>query len=157
MIEPTFDVKNLFLDRKAVTSAVDAGVKRSMIKSLSALRQRIIDQFQFGTQPSKPGQSPVVHSRNRYANLRNVLFSYDPSTQTGVVGSIRLPKSKSAVPGILEHGGTVTIPGRLLRNGRRTRPVTVKIAKRPAASVALQKADRNGELLVPFRNSVGGG
>jgi hypothetical protein len=157
VIEPKFDMKLAFFDRKAVTDAVDAGTRRAMVKSLAAVRRRIIDQFQFGEGPSKPGQSPRVHSRNRYANLRNVLFAYDPRTQTGVVGSIKLPGSKTAVPGILEHGGTVTIPGRVRRNGSRIRPLTITIAKRPAASVALQKAARSGEILVPFRNSVRGG
>jgi hypothetical protein len=156
MIEPTFDLKKAFFDRKAVTDAVDAGTRKAMVKSLAAFRNRLIAQFQFGDKPSKPGQSPRVRSRNRYANLRNVQFAYDAKTQTGVAGSIRLPKSKSAVPGILEHGGTVTIPGRLRRNGSRTRPLTIRIAKRPAASVALTKSVRSGEIIVPYRNSVRG-
>lgn len=154
MLEPTFDMKAAFFDTAAVKRAVDEGTRKAMVKSLSALRRRIIDQFQVGDGPSRPGQSPRVHSRNRYANLRNVLFAYDHKTQSGVVGSIRLPNSRSPVPGILEHGGTATIPGRVRRNGSRGPSRTVKIAARPAASPALQKALKAGDILTPWTNVV---
>lgn len=154
MIEPAFDMRKAFFNTKAVTSAVDAGVRRAMVKSLAAYRERLIAQFQFGEKPSKPGQSPRVHSRSRYANLRNVLFAYDAATQTGIAGSVRLSKSRNAVPGILEHGGTATIPGRIGRNGRRSRPQVIRIAPRPAASVALNKTVRGGEIIGPFKGSV---
>jgi hypothetical protein len=156
MIEPTFDIKDMFFDRKAFTDAVDAGIRKAMVKSLSALRERLISQFQFGEGPSRPGQSPRVHSRNRYANLRNVLFGYDDKNKTGVVGSIRLSRSREAVPGILERGGTVTIPGRMRRDGSQSKTRTIKIAARPAAAPALSKALKAGDILTPFRNSVVG-
>lgn len=156
MIEPQFDMKLAFFDRKAVTDAVDAGTRRAMVRSLASYRERLISQFQFGEKPSKPGQSPRVRSQSRYANLRNVLFAYNHQTKTGVAGSIRLSKSREAVPGILEHGGTVTIPGRAKRDGSRSASRTVKIAKRPAASVALNKSVRGGDIAGPFRNSIRG-
>ena len=156
MIEARFDLKDAFFDRKAVTEAVEAGTRKAMVQSLGAYRERLINQFQFGNQPSKPGQSPTVHSRSRYANLRNVLFSYDAKTKTGVAGSIRLPRSKEPLPGLLEHGGPIFIPRKTRRDGSATRARTIKIAKRPAASVALLKSVRNGEIITPFRNSVGG-
>lgn len=156
MIEPTFKITGLQFNTRPLNDAVDAGTKKSMVGSLMAYRERLIAQFQFGSKPSSPGQSPTVHSRNRYANLRNVLFSYDEKTKTGVAGSIRLSKSRSAVPGILEHGGTVTIPGRKRKDGSVGKSRTIRIARRPAASVALGKSVKSGAILGPFRNSIQG-
>ena len=156
MIEAQFKWQDAFFDRKAVTDAVDAGTRKAMVKSLGNYRRTLINQFQFGSKPSRPGQSPTVHSRNRFASLRNVLFAYDANSETGVAGSIRLPRSRDAVPGILEHGGTVMVPRRTRRDGSVTKARRIKIARRPAASVALSKSVRSGEILTPFRNSVGG-
>ena len=60
------------------------------------------------------GQPPIVRSRDKSANLRNILFAYNPQGHSVVIGPVGLnkrPKNSSAqtVPELLEKGGTASV------------------------------------------------
>jgi len=156
MLEPTFDIKTAFFNSQAVRDAVDEGTRRAMTKSLALYRRRLISLYRRGKGPSSPGNVPHVHSKNRYANLRNVLFGYDHRTKSGVAGPIRLQQSKNAVPGILEAGGTVNYPAMTTNAGNAIKARSIRIQARPSVSVALKASIRSGEIVSPFSNVITG-
>ena len=151
-----FDMKSAFFDQKKVIDAMDVATRRSMIKSLAKVRRRLIRTYRRGKKASAPGQPPRVHSRSRYANLKNVLFAYDTTTQQGVVGSVKLPRSKVAVPGLLEGGGIIKYNNARRRGGAPGKPQVIHIKPRPAVGPALKQSIESGEIVQPFANSVRG-
>lgn len=125
--------KNAFFDRAAVLRAIGpvkkqilsgkgAFIARAAMSSLKSRRDKnIVDKktgrvtVRSGT-PSVPGQPPKV-SNLRLPNLkktvqgtRAILFAYDESTDSVVVGPVLYRSSRSAVPvpRTLEFGGTAT-------------------------------------------------
>ncbi|MGN6543781.1 MAG: hypothetical protein ACTHK7_01945 [Aureliella sp.] len=66
---------------------------------------------------SLPGQPPSVHTSDKVATLKNILFGYEPKTHSVVIGPVRLnsqsrdwiDSGSKATPGLLERGGVVTI------------------------------------------------
>ena len=100
---------------------------------------------------SKPGKPPRYHTKL----LRNgILFGYDKSSRSVVIGARKLNGSESAAE-VLEKGGT-TIVKTLSKNGKRKRRA-VKIQARPyvgRASINYQFADAKFKELtasVPFK------
>lgn len=175
MITPTFEMKKAFFDRQKINDAIDRETRKALTKSLAFVRRRMRSGLRRRKRASKPGQSPSVHSTNPVASLKAIFFAYDERTKSGVVGSIKLNGQKSlstssqALPGLLELGGTVTIPeeswdGRTWVQQRRRRRVParkktrkrrVKIAPRPNAAPSLQAEADAGNILSPWANVVG--
>ena len=144
--------KSNFFDRLAITSAVDkARVKvlskcgafvmrraRSSIKRPGANRAaakvrdakgRLVFQR---LRASKPGSPPFSQTG---LLKKFILFSYDRSSQSVVVGPTLLNRPSGA-PEALEYGGTVKAPAWWQRDGRPVRTVT--IAARPYMRPALK-------------------
>ncbi len=95
-------VRTFFLDRAAVTSAVDAGKRRALAKAGAFVRRRARSSIRKRKAVSAPGQPPSSHS----GELRKLLFfAYDPGTQSVVVGPARFRRGEA--PPLLEYGGTV--------------------------------------------------
>ena len=126
---------------------------------------------------SKPNDRPIQHVPSAYS-AKNIRFSVSTTGDYGVIGSVKLTKRRMDVKqtqtasGVLEHGGRVRfIEGQYrLDDGRKTwrrlskrqngkllrqRSKTVKIARRPFMSRALDKALEKNALLVPWRDSFG--
>lgn len=176
MIELTMNMKQAFFDSQKVKRAVDRGTRRAMSRSLAFVRRRAISTYRRRKRPSKPGQAPSVHSTNPSVSLKNVLFAYDERTKSGVVGPVKLNGQKSLIkgrgslPGILEGGGTIVIPEeswdgkawftqsrtRRVDQRKKTRRRQVRLAPRPAMSVALQIESDKGNIASPWANVVTG-
>lgn len=91
-----------------------------------------------------PGQPPRVHSSG-FQSLKNILFFYDPQTETVVVGPRKFNQKQQSwidlgtktVPEVLEHGDAVTIREES-RDGRRWRHRRQK--KRPGVQYRKRRA-----------------
>ncbi len=171
----TFEMKKFFFDRPAVINAVDKKKRAAISKSLAFVRTRA--RSLLGRQKkkvSRPGKTPSVHTAGK--SLKTILFAYDPATEGGVVGPVRLNQvnttfmGQQTVPSILEFGATVKIPEvQFLPNGmwfrrdlRRTRTKyhakrtrTAVYKPRPFMSKALQIEQDAGHILSPWANVVG--
>lgn len=175
MITPTFDMKKAFFDSQKIKKAVDRQTRKALSKSLAFVRRRMRSGLRRRKKVSQPGQSPSVHSKHPVATLKYILFAYDESTKSGVVGPMKingrsLITGSSALPGLLEAGGTITIPeytvdGNNWRTEKRGRRVTQKVRKRkrtariqarPFVAPALAAEVAAGNIASPWANVVTG-
>lgn len=101
----TVDVKNMFFDAPKIMAAVDAAKRRNLSRQLSHIRRTARQTLRKRAKPSGSGQAPSVHTADKFATLKNIPFFYDTSTDSGVVGPLKIGHRKS-VPNILEFGGT---------------------------------------------------
>lgn len=177
MITPTFDMKKAFFDRQKVQSAVDRSTRRAMSKSLAYVRTSQRSSLRRRKRPSRPGQTPSIHSKNPNVSLKKILFAYDERTKSGVVGPVLLNSSKARarlnkpLPSVMELGGTLTLKevsynGKTWRQEpirRRRKPTSrkqkkrtrkVRIAPRPSAGPALEREVAKGNVLSPWANVV---
>lgn len=91
---------------------------------------------------SEPGEGPSVHSRDKYANLRNIRFQVNKDATEVVVGPLKITRGgrvrpvTGTVPSVLEHGGMVAI--KKDRSTRGKRLVVVQVEKRPFMAKAFR-------------------
>lgn len=103
------------------TDKVMAEARRARIKSLkragALLRQTMRqDILRPRKRPSQPGEAPSVHTSG-FAGLRTILFVYDGSTDSVVVGPVKLNQKQQdfitlgaiTVPQLLNEGAVVNI------------------------------------------------
>lgn len=105
-------IKEMFFDRKAVIDAVDKAKRAALSRGAAFIRTAARSSIRKRKKPSPPGSPPSSHT----GLLRRILFGWDPSTKTVVVGPMKTNQvffdgqSKpvtGTVPGILERGGQV--------------------------------------------------
>lgn len=154
MIDATFVLKNAIFDHQAVTKAVDKASQEAIEGGLEAVEQQMLSRLQSGDGPSRPGQSPNVHSNNAARNLRNIETAWDSRTKTGVVGSVLLARGDGPpLPGFLERGGSRVV----VRKARgRTVRRRISVAARPYSGPSLEDAIDSGEVVSPWSNVVRG-
>lgn len=143
MIEMKIDINNVqqfFFDKQAVMDAVGAAKARVMSRQGSLVRTIMRRSMRRRKGTSEPGQPPFAHT----GRIRdNVFFSFDPISDSCVIGPVLLNRSTDA-PHTLDKGGyAAVIPrdkkGRLLAIAA-ARTVQVRIAARPFSEPALENA-----------------
>lgn len=113
----TYELRRFFFDRQAVIARLEEAEARELSKIGAFLRTTAQRRFlRRRKRTSAPGEAPSVHSTDRVANLRNILFGYDPRSHGVVVGPVKLNQinttidmGNQTVPQILEFGGAVMI------------------------------------------------
>lgn len=112
----TFKATKFFLDREQVRKRLGRANARALSKAGAFVRRRARTQILRRRKTvSQPGSPPSIHSRSQVATLKNILFAYDPRSNTVVVGPVKLNQatrvngSRSTVPELLEFGGTQRI------------------------------------------------
>jgi hypothetical protein len=155
----TMEAKNLFFDRQAVTSQVDAATRKALSKAGAFVRRSSRSSIRRRKRVSRPGEPPSAHSTDPVASIKNILFAYEPQNQSVVIGPVRLNGKQvvggaivsGTVPQTLEFGGTVglrekrvgkrwvSIGRRKARPGQPTRIRKVKYAPRPFMGPALDR------------------
>ena len=136
----TWRIKDVFFDRQAVISAVDAAKRKVLSKAGAFIRQTAKTSIRKRKGTSQPGQPPFSHE----GSLRKfIYFGYDRAADSVVVGPVGF--KNSTAPAVLEHGGATVVE----RRGKRS---AVKIAARPYMWPALEKERPKLPLL--WRNSV---
>ena len=136
----TWRIKDVFFDRQAVISAVDAAKRKVLSKAGAFIRQAAKTSIRKRKGSSQPGQPPFSHE----GSLRKfIYFGYDRASDSVVVGPVGF--KNSTAPAVLEHGGATVV----VRRGKRA---PVKIAARPYMWPALEK--ERPQLPLLWRNSV---
>lgn len=125
-----FKFKQLFFDRQAVISKVDAATRRVLSKFGAFVRQTAKNSIWKRKRISKPGRPPSSH----IGLLRKFIwFGYDADRRSVVIGPARLnQKGRGEAPALLEYGGETT----LVRHGRRVR---ARFRPRPFMGPAFEK------------------
>ena len=157
MVTVSFQMKDLFFDRQSVIDRVKKANRRALSKVGAFIRRRARSSLRRRKKPSAAGSPPSVHSRDAVATLKNILFAYEPQSESVVIGPVRLNQrillgpelGSGTVPQVHEFGAAVKIRevkvGRKWLSGRRRvrpgQPVRVRSAKyspRPFMGPALE-------------------
>lgn len=120
MLNPTIGVRaqmqSWFFDRPEVLRRIGMANARRLRRAGAFIRRRAqTDILRRRKGVSAPGQPPHVHSRDRFASLRNIQFFLDRSGEALIVGPVKLnlasrdAHGSKTVPELLEFGGTAAI------------------------------------------------
>lgn len=107
--------KRGFFDRPAVVSAADRATRRTLSKFGAFVRRRAKSSIRKRRKPSDPGKPPSSHTG---LLKKFILFAYEPSRRSVVIGPTLLRETAVPVPALLEYGGEIPRPTR--RGGTRT-------------------------------------
>lgn len=113
----TYKVKHAFFDRAEVIREIGRRNAAALSKAGSWVRRTARQSMRRRKKASSPGTPPSAHSKDNVATLKNILFAWDRSRQSVVVGPVRLNQvqqswitgGNSSVPGIHEFGDVVTV------------------------------------------------
>lgn len=137
------EFKQLFFDRKAVMSKVDAASRKVLSKFGAFVRRSAKSSIRKRKKPAPPGSPPSSHTG---LLKKFIFFGYDLDAQSVVIGPTRLnQKGRGDAPPLLEYGGKTT----LKRRGKRKR-TTYKA--RPYMGPAFEK--EKPQLPAMWRDSV---
>lgn len=124
MITVTSQIKDRFFDRARVIETVHRHEIRRLSRAGAFVRRRARTSIlrrapkkRKGKQrrSARPGQPPLVHSNDNFANLRNILFGLAENDNAVVIGPRVVPSLKltgasaQTVPELLTFGGTARI------------------------------------------------
>lgn len=158
------DSKNWFFDKEAVIEAVGRAEARVLSKGGAFVWRTAHKLLRSRKRISRPGEPPSTHDTGGQKSLlrSRLFFAWDPDNRVCVVGPEAVhivyfdrhrQPVKGAVPGVLEHGGEITlleelIGGTWFRRDLRyrirgraypQRYRTAHIAARPYMRVAMEK------------------
>ena len=152
MFDLTTDIQKAFFDSDAIERKVDAESRRNLSRAGASVRRQQIRSIKRRKSTSQPGAPPNLHSRNRYASPKNILFGYDERTKSVAIGMVRIPESTVVgdvpFPEAMEVGGEIVVR----KKGGKAR--RVKIRRRPSAVPAAQQAANAGDLVEPWEGSI---
>lgn len=111
-------VKKFFFDRAAVINAVGRARAQVMARAGAYVCTRARSLLRRRKKTSQPGSPPSIHAPSGdYASLKNILFGWDPATETVIVGPVGINRVdrlngivvNGAVPALHEFGGTASV------------------------------------------------
>ena len=99
--------KKSFLDVQMLSNRMDNGTRIALLKAGGLMRRHVRGyklRRRKGT--SQPGRPPNIHTTGSGVNLRHVLFSWDDSSRSMIVGPVFFKRTLGQpVPQLLEGGG----------------------------------------------------
>ena len=131
----TFKLKKFTFREQALSAESFRVGRRVIVRGLAFVRRRARSSLRRRKRVSQPGQPPSVHSKDKFANLKNIRFTWDQTTESGIVGPVFTNQrnqgfngifARGTVPKLHEFGGVATIrekqvAGRWVAVGRRRR------------------------------------
>lgn len=157
-----------FIKRRVRTDIL----RRTQSKGRRLVERGLDGRFKRGRQVvSRPGQPPIIRSRDKVANLRNILFAYNPARHTVVIGPVGLNQrlrgsSAQTVPELLEKGGTASIAqwapgdsniwnfGQSRKPNTKSRTVAGRYSAHPFMGPGLTKEVAAGTIIGPWSGVV---
>lgn len=140
----TMRIKDSFFDRHVVMAAMGNAKRKVLSKAGAFIRTSAKTSIRKRKKSAPPGSPPHSHE----GSLRRlILFGYDRSSDSVVVGPVGF--KKSTAPNVLEYGGDTVV---LSRRGGRLTSRKVKISPRPYMAPALERERPHLPLL--WRNSI---
>src|SRR4051794_36485291 len=91
MLEPTFALKVAFFDKEAVKRQIGARTAAALNRAGGYVRQVMRRSMRSAGKRGKvsaPGEPPRYHGSE--PNLRTILYAWDSSTRTVVIGPVKL-------------------------------------------------------------------
>ena len=122
--------KKFFFDSKLVESLTDKATRRALSRVGAYIRTTARRSLRRRKKSSRPGEPPSTHTAGK-RNLKFILFAYERSTESVIVGPVRFG-TKVNVANLQEFGGT----RRITRSRRGKRQARYK--PRPFMQPALE-------------------
>jgi len=114
--EVSYSATKFFLDRAEVQRKLGVARVRALGRQGAFVRRRARTSIlRRRKRISAPGSPPSVHSKGSIDSLRNILFAYEQSSDSVVVGPVKLNqinRSRSgsiSIPALMEFGGRIEI------------------------------------------------
>ena len=125
----TYSIKDLFFDRIRVQAAIGKAEAKELSHIGAFIRNTARRKvLRSRKRVSMPGEAPSIHSTDRVATLRNILFAYLPTEHAVIVGPVKLNQQNlmaegftEPVPSILQFGGTVVIQEQQFKKDKQQR------------------------------------
>lgn len=131
----SYQVFESFFDRPKVKAAVDRAARKNLSKAGAFVRRTARTLIRKRKRSARPGEPPSSHE----GGLRKgIVFAYEASTESVIVGPLRYNQSGGRVPSLLEFGGSITRKN--LRTKKRERQ---SYAPHPFMAPALEKERPN--------------
>jgi hypothetical protein len=125
--------KQMFFDRKAVTSRLDRATRKVLSRFGAFVRTGARHSIRKRKAISEPGEPPSSHT----GLLRKfIFFGYDRDRRSVVIGPQRLNQKVGDAPHALEYGGTSTVVEGLRSRRKKRR---IRIAARPFMGPAFER------------------
>lgn len=105
-------IKKFFFDRPEVLKRLKKK-KLKALRSAGALSRKVArNSLRRRKRRSLPGETPSVHTKSRFASLKNILFGLDPTREETIVGPVKIPGGgdpgqTTPTPGVLEYGAVM--------------------------------------------------
>ncbi|MCC9655283.1 hypothetical protein [Rhodopirellula halodulae] len=98
------------LHQQKILTALDRAEIRALTRFGAFARRRMRSKLRRRKKSAKNGQAPSVHSKHKYATLKNIQFYVDAKKKTTIIGAVKLRSSKvkgtTPLPELLEFGKT---------------------------------------------------
>jgi len=110
-----FEIKQLFFDRRAVTTRMEPAKRKVLSRFGAFVRRTAKGSIRRRKKPAPPESPPSSHT----GLLRKfIFFGFDRDRHSVVIGPVRLDRrGRGEAPSLLEYGGQTT----LVRRGKRRR------------------------------------
>lgn len=138
--------KQMFFDRKAVTSRLDRATRKVLSRFGAFVRTSARHSIRKRKRASAPGEPPSSHTG---LLRRFIFFGYDRDRRSVVIGPQRLNQKVGDAPHALEYGGSSTVVEGLRGRRRKRR---IKVAARPYMGPAFER--EKPKLPAMWANSV---
>lgn len=177
----TMKAKDFFFTAAVVKDKISEAERKQLSRIGAFLRRRartkVLTRWK---RSSKAGEAPSVHTTDKRASLRNILFGYDPRSHSVFIGPVKLSGVASnvdtlgkTVPELLEFGGSARLeevqsrtsesgddwyprdPTEQLLPWQRSRKRSVRYGGNPFMSTALDQEIAAGTITDVWRSSIG--
>ena len=125
--------KQMFFDRKAVTSRLDRATRKVLSRFGAFVRTSARHSIRKRKRVSAPGEPPSSHTG---LLRRFIFFGYDRDRRSVVIGPQRLNQKVGDAPHALEYGGTSSVVEGLRSRRKKRR---IRIAARPFMGPAFER------------------
>jgi hypothetical protein len=111
VLQLTTELTDAFFDAAQVIKKIDDGERRRLGRIGAYIRNAAKWSLRRRKKSSEAGSPPSVHSRDSYANLRNILYAYQASSHSVIVGPVGIGRKVQGltVPEIHEFGAIVRL------------------------------------------------
>lgn len=133
----SFQIKDFFFDADKVVKALSKAERKALSQAGAFVRTSARGSLRRRKKPSSPGQTPSVHSKDKNRTLKKILFGYDPTAHSVIVGPVGFGKAEA--PHALEVGGTSTVRVPRKNEGRKASPAQAASFKRRKALGLIQR------------------
>lgn len=115
MLNVQLSIVDSFFDRQKVLDQVGRENARKLSKAGAFIKTRSRSKLRRRKKTAQAGQPPSVHSRDRVASLKYILFGLNHDAESVVIVPVGLPSrrlrgsSANTVPELMEFGGTAVV------------------------------------------------